>query len=288
MLNKKSLQSEMSVLLSMQEIVGAYEEIAAMRMRKVKKSVLQNRDFLSGLNNLYSRVWYTYIHEKTFNVLGIPGKAPKTLTIGNGKTVSVLVTANTRLYGDIIKKTFEMFYKNVKGANTDLVVIGKLGRQFMSESDLPVEYKSFDLSDSAYDRESTKEILDYILQYTNIVVYHGLYVSVLTQNPTATLVTGQALDLKESSNKDELRCLVEPSAEEVAQFFEKQILASVFEQSMFESSLSKYASRMISLDMASDNISGFLKAARFQTVKLRHLINNIKQTERISGIALWD
>jgi len=288
MLNKKSLQSEMAVLLSMQEIVEAYEEIAAMRMRKVKKSVLQNREFLSGLNNLYSRVWYTYIHEKTSGVFGIPNKAPRTLTVGNGKTVSVLVSANTRLYGDIIKKTFEMFINNVKDATTDIVVIGKLGRQFLTESGLNKEFKTFELSDSAYDRESTKEILDYILQYTNIIVYHGLYVSVLTQKPTATLVTGQALDLKEESSKSELRCLIEPSTEEVAQFFEKQILSSVFEQSMFESSLSKYASRMISLDMASDNISGFLKAARFQTVKLRHLVNNIKQTERISGIALWD
>jgi hypothetical protein len=51
-----------------------------------------------------------------------------------------------------------------------------------------------------------------------------LYLSVLTQKPTATLVTGQALDLKEGNSKEELRCLIEPSTEEVAQFFEKQIL----------------------------------------------------------------
>lgn len=288
MLNKKSLQSEMAVLLSMQEIVGAYEEIAAMRMRKVKKSVLQNRDFLSGLNNLYNRVWYTYLHEKRVNAIGIPIKRPESIFVGNGKTVSVLVSANTRLYGDIIKKTFDLFLKSINDVDTDIVVIGKLGRQFMSESGLNREYKAFDIPDTAYEREDMKDVLDYILAYTNVIVYHGLYVSVLTQKPTKTLVTGQALDLKEGDAKDELRCLIEPSTEEVAQFFEKQILASVFEQSMFESSLSKYASRMISLDMASDNILNYLKAARYQTVKLRHLVNNIKQTERISGIALWD
>jgi F0F1-type ATP synthase gamma subunit len=124
MLNKKSLQSEMAVLLSMQEIVGAYEEIAAMRMRKVKKSVLQNRDFLSGLNNLYNRVWYTYLHERRVNSLGFPVKRPESVFVGNGKTVSVLVSANTRLYGDIIKKTFDLFLKSIKDTETDIVVIG--------------------------------------------------------------------------------------------------------------------------------------------------------------------
>ncbi len=280
MLNKKSLQNEMSVLLSMQEIVNAYEEIAAMRMRKVKKSVLQNRDFLSGLNILYSRVWYTYLHEHK-------KKAVKSLIGGNGKTISILVSANTRLYGDIIKKSFNLFIKDVNDANTDVVVLGKLGKQFMVESGSTKPYKYFDINDTVSDRDSMKDVLAYILTYTNIIVYHGLYVSVLNQEATRTFVTGKALDIQETTGNKELSCLIEPSTEEVAQFFEKQILSSVFEQSMFESSLSKYASRMISLDLASDNIHAFLKSTKFQMVKLRHLINNTKQTERISGIALW-
>lgn len=287
MRNKKKLKNEMAILYGMKEIIGAYEEIAAMRMRKVKKSVLQNREFVNGLNNLYSRVWYTYLHESRRSTLGFGKKEPDKLLTGNGKTISILVTANTGLYGDIIKNTFNLFLKDITGSTSDLLVMGRLGKRFMQENGLGDKFKYFDLDDNNVDREKLEDVIQYILQYTNVIVYHGLYVSVLTQSASKTFVTGKILDLKEGMPGAELTCLIEPTAEEVTIFFEKQILASVFEQSMFEASLSKFASRMISLDLANENIQEYIKDGKFQMLKIRHALNNLKQTERISGIALW-
>jgi ATP synthase F1 gamma subunit len=288
MQNKKQLNSEIETLNGLKTVVESYEEIAAMRMRRVKKSVLQNREFLSGLNDTYQRVMYTFKMYAEKKNDKMRKKRPDWIPLEtNGKTVTVLISANAGLYGDIVKKTFDLFVDNIKGANTDLVIVGKIGRQLMQFQDLGRQFKYFEIGDMGVDIDKSKEILDYILNYTNIIIYHGIFVSILRQDATRTFITGKALDLQTSTDVQELKCIIEPSVEEVTKYFEKQILASIFEQTMYESSLSKFASRMVSMDYASENIGQSIRNVSFQRLKLRHVLDNNSQIERMSGATLW-
>lgn len=286
MQSKKDLQLELEVLESMGGIVEAYEEIAAIRMRKVKKSVLQNRDFLSGLNDIYQRVYATY---KLFAAKKrYKGAAKDWLPLQtNGREVSILLTSNTGLYGDIVKRTCETFLNNVRNKDLDLVVTGRIGRIYMENNAKSTPYKYFDISDTGVDRESMKDIIDYILKYEKITVFHGIYVSVLSQQPVSTLVTGKAADLHNESTAEAVHCLIEPSVEEVTEFFEKQILASIFEQTVYESSLSKFASRMVSLDIAKSNITSIIARNKFKRLLNKHSDDSRQQSERMSGISIW-
>lgn len=284
--NKKQLQAEIATLNDIKTLIESYEEIAAMRMRKVKKTVLQNRDFLSGLNEIYQRVMYTYKqYREDIKTKKLRSKWQAQTT--NGKTVSVLASANSGLYGEIVKSTFDYFTKNVQNNSHDIVIIGKIGKQLYDSFPGKRNYKYFEISDTGVDIEKTKDVLDYILLYTNVIVYHGIFVSMLSQKPVSTFVTGKAQEFGEEGTVQEIKCIIEPSVEEVTGFFEKQILASIFEQTLYESSLSKFASRMISLDVANDNISSSLKKVNFASLKLKHLHENFDQIERISGITLW-
>jgi F0F1-type ATP synthase gamma subunit len=286
MSSRKKLQNEYILINSMRGMVEAYEEIAAMRMRKVKKSVLQNRDFLSGLNDIYQRLSYTYklYLEKVRHAHRAKTWSPLDT---NGKTISVLLSANTGLYGDIIRRTYSLFLENIKNTETDVVIVGRVGKQFYETNEAHKPFKYFELSDSGADADHLKAIISAVLPYTNVIVYHGIYVSVLNQNPTRTFVTGKALDYQDTSRVSELKCIVEPSIEEVTAFFEKQILSAIFEQTTYEASLSKFASRMVSLDMAHENINVMTKRINFAKLKLRHLQNNLTQMDRLSGISLW-
>ena len=93
--------------------------------------------------------------------------------------------------------------------------------------------------------------------------------------------------MQNTAGVNELKCLIEPSIEEVLDFFEQQILAAVFEQSLHESSLSKFASRMVSLNYANENIRNSLKSLKFKNLKLKHFLANAQQLELMSGISLW-
>ena len=46
----RSIKDELEYLNSFQLMVESYEEIAALRMRKVKKFILERREFMKGLN----------------------------------------------------------------------------------------------------------------------------------------------------------------------------------------------------------------------------------------------
>ncbi|MGD8744570.1 MAG: FoF1 ATP synthase subunit gamma [Candidatus Woesebacteria bacterium] len=286
MQNKKQLENEVQTLENLSEIIEAYEEIAAMRMRRVKKSVLQNRDFLDGLNSIYRRVVFSY--KKYLKKIKHDKEAgATTLRETNGKTVSVFLSANTGLYGDIINKTFDLFMKNIINSPTDTVLVGRLGKSMFDAYGYQRDYKFFELSDAEDEEKDLNEILDYILQYTNIVVYHGIFRSVLNQEPVRSFITGGIFELQEEEESKYLESIIEPSVEEVAGFFERQILASLFEHSTYESSLSKYASRMVSLDLANENINEMRDKADLNLLRQKHRESNSKQLAALAGISIW-
>ncbi|MDC0449026.1 F0F1 ATP synthase subunit gamma [bacterium] len=283
----KELENLESTYQNMQIIIESYEEIAANRMRRVKKSVLQNRDFLMGLNTIYRRVVYTYNKHAKRDQRHKDGRLLDILHT-NGKTVSVLLSSNTSLYGAIVKKTFDYFMENILRTTSDIVIIGRLGKSMYDNYGYDRPYKYFELSDSGLTSDKLDPILSELLEYTHIALYHGIFRSVLTQDSTRTLITGDIVNLpSEEARSKELDCIIEPSVEEVAEFFEKQILASLFEHATYESSLSKFASRMVSLDVANDNIERLTKETKFKLLKQRHKEANAAQQNTLSSLSLW-
>ncbi|EKD94848.1 MAG: hypothetical protein ACD_25C00197G0001, partial [uncultured bacterium] len=73
----------------------------------------------------------------------------------------------------------------------------------------------------------------------------------------------------------------------VAEYFEKQILSLIFEQALFESSLSKFASRMVSLDSAAANINQKIGRVDFDVKKAQHRAINSGIQGNLAGGGLW-
>jgi len=283
----KRYTEELGILNNMLNVVETYQEIAAMRMRRVKRSVLNSREFLVDLNDAFKAV--TFAYEEYLR------RVKKTKETGellnkNGRDVLVFLSANMGLYGDIIRRTFKSFADAVEKnlPDTDIVLVGKVGLDMYKASGLTKEYTYFELSDSGEDPENLNQILETVLQYSQIQVYHGFFKSVLSQVPTQTLVTGEAAKLEESYEKEgNVMFLFEPSVEKVAAYFEHQVLSSVFQQVTFESNLSKFSSRMVSLYSSSDNIRNSLKKVDFAMKKYNHKVLNSKQIAQLSSINLW-
>lgn len=294
MRSRKKLKNEIAAIQTLGQIVEAYQEIAAIRMRRVKKSVLQNREFLSGLNDIYAQVAYSYKNQRK-------NRIAKKKKVGNLRkvtkdTVAILLSANTGLYGDIVKQTFDYFVKDTAGKNVDIVIVGRLGKKMYDNSGLTKKYTYFDYSDSGEDIENTKKIIQSVVEYENISVYHGMFKSILSQVPQRTAVTGNIMsDLVgdavvqvDPQTKKPVKYIFEPTIDDIVTFFEKGILTSLFEQTVFESGLSKFASRMISLDYAMANIKNSLKDASFKMQKLKHTTLDAEQMSTLSGYSLWN
>jgi len=291
MLNKKELLEEIERLSGVKTMVQVYEEIAASRIRKIRNSVLQTRDFLSGLTEIYKDVQSSYKNEIVMMMQkkkkNHKKKQPElSLIERNGKTVAVLTSANAGLYGDIVKKTFFLFYDYIKKNETDIVVIGKLGKTFLEERKFKKEVIYFDFPDNTISQTDLKKIISYIINYEKILVFYGQFQSVVTQNAIMTSIADNDLQ-SEVKEEERIKYIFEPSLEKVMVFFEKEIFASIFEQSLHESQLAKFASRMVTLDNAIGSINDRLKKTDLDKRITIHRTANRKQLESLSGMSLW-
>ena len=81
--------------------------------------------------------------------------------------------------------------------------------------------------------------------------------------------------------------MFEPKIADVLEFFEGQMLTTMFEQTVHESQLAKFASRLMSLDTAVDNINKKVGQLNQAGVRLKHRLDGRKQLSRIAGMSLW-
>jgi F-type H+-transporting ATPase subunit gamma len=287
MIGKKAILSELERLESIKTLVESYQEITATRMRKIRDSVLNTRQFLEGVNAIFNEVKKSYKHDVEALMKKSKGKDKNTFLIKNGKKVTVLISANSGLYGDIVRKSFEAFAEEVKKEKTDMVIVGKQGKFLFDNLGLKGNPVIFNLPDNHLDQEGVAKIVKFILDYQTIVVCYGQFQSVIKQEPTRIVISDRTNEAIKEDKEESVRYLFEPSIQKILQFFETEIFASLFEETVNESHLAKFASRLITLDKAVENVKNGLKKTQYQKRVLFHRTMNKKQLEAISGISVW-
>ena len=122
MTTRKEVIAEIEYLFSQKTIMETYEEIAASRMQRIRSKVLQSRDFLFEINTLFQQVKSSY--KKSLEKFK---KNRSSFLKSNGRTLFVLVSANTGLYGDIVRRTFDVFAREFRKQKSDIAIIGRVG-----------------------------------------------------------------------------------------------------------------------------------------------------------------
>lgn len=273
MINKRLLSEERQSLTGLWSLVEVYEEVAAARMQGVRGAVLASRQFLEEMLAVFGRV------REVYKKKGFSGLAK------NGRTVAVFLSANAGLYGGIVDKTFEKFVQFAQENECDLVVVGKLGVKMMADRKVNKLYNYYDFPDDSVDPESLILVMRYLLQFEKIIVFYGKFRSILAQDPVMTAVSGENLEVKTTGERVEY--IFEPTIEEIAEVFEGQILASLFEQTLHESQLAKFASRLLNLDRSWENIGKNLELVERQELWWRRKTRNRKQLATMAGMSLW-
>lgn len=288
MITKEVLENEIANLIGLNDMVKSYEEIAASRIRRTRDSVLRDREFVNEIHDIYEQVIFSYKKQVEALMKSKKIKDPSKYAFinKNGKTLYIFISANTGLYGNLIKRTFELFLKTPKDENYDIAIIGKLGLTLWKESKLNQKYIYFDFPDQSVDEKGLEEILKFIISYQKTIVFYGEFQNFIKQNATFSDISGHSLTEK-IENREPVKFFFEPSLEKILEFFEKQIFASIFEQTIRESQLAKIASRLTSLDSATENIDKQLISMKNQKNRIAHQSQNRKQLETFSSSSLW-
>lgn len=282
MYDKRSLAKSSEQLALLETITKAYGEIAAQRMQKTRKSVLVVRTFLQEIFDLFYEVRVGYFNELQKN----PRNKNKDITFlsHNGKQVALLLSANTGLFGDIIKKTFDLFLAEAKSGKSEVTIVGKQGLNFFTSQFPNQPYTYFDLPDFNIKASHLAPIIRHIVKYDEIHLYYGRFQNVVVQEPIMVTISSK-IDLNDKKEKAVVHDYIfEPSIEDILAFFEGEIFSSVFQQSINESQLAKLASRISAMNRASEKIAEERGKLDISKLSLVHKIADQKQRNSIPAI----
>ena len=287
MITKKEIVRETDSLVILRTVLETYEEIAATKMARIRSSVLGSRDFLLEIHAIFQQVKFSYqaLIDRLLKKKKIKDPSKLTFIKKNGKTVYVFISANTGLYGDIIRKTYDVFADNLKKIPGDVVIIGKLGLEIFKADKIAAPLTYFDFPDNKIDNNIVKRIVERIIEYEKVLVFYEQFTSVLNQGPVVTSISGDPLPWEKGDLPAQY--FFEPSLEKIMEFFEKEIFGSIFQQTILESELAKVASRMVYLDSATTNTKSRLKDVLLQSSRIKHQENNKKQLEKFASMRFW-
>ncbi len=285
MLYEKDIEEEIDQMQSLESMVEIYGEIASIRMKKIRQFVLNNRNFLNSIYDIFKDALISY-ENKIRRQLKEQGKKPGervTLLAHNGKTVSVLISANTGFYGDVVQRTFKKFINDIKKEDVEVTLVGRLGLSMFVEREPKRPYTYYELPDFGIDEQKLSEVVKHLVQYEEIRIYYGKYMSVVNQTPTVYKITAGA-EIGGEFEKPGVEYICEPDVEKILMFFETEIFASLFDQSIRESQLAKYASRIMAMDSASQNIKKEIGKIRMKKLQIEHRSKNKKQVNSLTPV----
>lgn len=293
MQSKQVLNNEFAVIGTLKTLAQAYEQISVMRIQRVRGSVLNTRDFLTGLADIYKDVKRSYKEE--VERLQKHHKNSKITLSGlakNGKTISVLLSSNNKLYGDIVARVFNLFIADIKkNPNTEIVIVGKVGKATFENSGVNMPFTYFELPDQNVSLTDLAPIFKFVVEYEKILVYYGRFLNIISQEPAVSEISGEESLIDQPIEKEEkvdrTPFFFEPNLPKILGFFEDQVFASILKQVVDESELSRLASRIKSMEDSLGSIEKQESALQKNYLRAMRIAENNKQIQRISGILIW-
>lgn len=286
MTSMSSIQKIIGELETLELVTRAFGDIASSRMKNTRDSVLTARDFLAALDDIFTDVRRAYAYEfaDLLKKNRKKGKEGVTVLSHNGRSVALLLSSNTGLYGEIVKKTFAAFMEEVEKGESEVTIVGRQGLANFQSSAAGHPYTYFDLPDHAYTQETMSKIIRHIVKYDEIHIYFGKFQNVLLQRPEVETIRSRVdLSLEENSTPPK-KFLFEPNLEKLLAFFEMEMFASLFEQVVRESQLAKFASRILAMDKASENIKQERVKLKWEQLAAVHRVANKKQINSLSSV----
>jgi ATP synthase F1 gamma subunit len=309
----QNINADIELTQTFKFIAQAFEEISVMRMRKVRESVVNAREFVDALSTTFYDVKSSYKDKITHLVskkelVNDPNKKDKKL--------SVLISANTKLYGEVVLSVFNVFNENVSDSDTDVLIVGRLGKELYEKQDLKKKYLYYEISDSQVYLQDIENIMFQLVKYDNIDVYYAHFENILTQVPMTSNISGdQPFKIPDTSKEEKLediketlqdrvqggtgpskltvtspnnvKFVFEPDLEDILKVFRTQVFVSLFKQTVHEAHLAHFASRVTAMEQALSSIEKQQKILYSEQRKFKKMVENRKNLERIAGRKLY-
>jgi len=277
----KEIKENLRVISSIETITRVYQEIASLRMNKIRQRVLNNREFIEELSRVYGLAKKSYIVSPKKERVG----KKESFIKRRGKRVAVFLSCNERFYGTLILDIWRELLNYLAEKKAVLVVAGRMGKYLAESSGFGHKMFYFELDDEKPEKERVKGIIEFIKNYEEIIIFHGRFSTILFQQVAQSNISGGIPLEKELAEVKSY--LFEPSPEAVLEFFETELMSAFFNQTILEHRLSRYATRVVAMYRATENAKERKRKLKIEQKKLERQLLNRKQIELFSSSQLW-
>jgi len=278
----KEIKESLEAIVNIEAVTKTYQEIANLRMNKIRQEVLDNRELTEELSRVYTLAKNSYTVQPKNKKLT---KARESFIKSKKQRVVVFLSCNERFHGtlilDIWKELSDFLTKN----KADVAVVGRIGKYLAERGGLGHKMFYFGLDDDEPEKEKIKGIIEFIKNYREIIIFHGRFQTILFQKVVQSDISGGTIQEKESGKIKNY--LFEPSPEAVLNFFETELIAAFFNQAILEHRLSRYATRMMAMYQATGSAKERRKELETEQKRLTRQLSNKKQIEMFSGFQIW-
>lgn len=280
MQKQTDLAEEIQFLDNLHNLATVYESISTMKMQQIRKNIISRRLYVNNLMDIFRSLQYEKTPEE-YDLIQQKNAKP---------LAAVVITANAKFHGDIIRRIFDYFIKH-HDQKGDLFVIGKIGGEYIKQYSDKIHFQEYDVSDINFTVNDLKPILFQLLQYRKIHVYYALFKNIVDQIPVETDITDLEKLTKEEIEADNqskhYEYLYEPSARDISTFIHNNVTAMSLLQTLSETHLARLASRMNAMESLLGKINEDIKVLKQREHRVKRSIQDAKQLDRLSGIMLW-
>lgn len=278
----KEIEENLKAVANIEAVTKTYQEIANLRMNKIRQEVLDNRDFIDELSRIYSlakKSRTTQTKEKG------AVKNKKYYTGQKKQRVAVFLSCNERFHGPLILNIWKELFDFLNKNKADLIVIGRIGKYLAERSGFGHRMFYLEMDDDEPEKEKIKGFIESIRNYRQIIIFHGRFQTILSQKVTQSDISGGTIQERELDKIKDY--LFEPSPEAVLDFFETELISAFLNQTILEHRLSRYATRMIAMHQATGSAKEKREQLEKERKKLKRQLSNKEQIEIFSGLQLW-
>lgn len=228
MLNQsKKIQDSMNEVIGLADLIKTYQQMAAQKMVEVQKKISSTKDYYDGLARISTDVG--------LDIDSIDKEKPQAV---------LLLTAEGRMYGDILDRVFAAFLESIKkNTKVEIFVYGKIGAQMLT---MVMPEKKF--------VEIGLEEVKKMVETRRVEIFHGEYKNLAYQEASSSSIEGMVLTRDTSETESlKLRYFYEPSISDVSERFRNNLTSGLVWFTLNQSEMALSAARVIHLEKAITN-----------------------------------
>ena len=273
----RKIKENLRAVSAIETITATYREISQKEMNEIRGMALKNRNFIQELSRVCAMAKKScFVDEKGIEEKIFDKKKDR---------VFIFFSANARFYGTLILEVWRKVIDHLNKEKGDLIVVGEVGKNIVEKTNFKKKFFYFELNDDKPKEQEIKKIIDFIKDYKEIIAFHGMFKTILSQEVVQSFVSKEIST--EDVKEDVTSYLFEPSPEEVLRFFEKELIRAFFNQTFLEHRLSRHATRMVAMHHAVENAKERKEKLDGQIKKNKKRMMDKKQLEITIPYQLW-